>query len=516
MAKPAPQQPAGPLPPGPRRARVILPAAGVPDQAAAARGGYTAVMDKHDLTLQHRLDSEVGVPYPRSGPPVALLYPSPYAAGMASLGFQWTAHLLAEAGYRVERAFLPESPDTPLVTMESRRPLASFPLIACSMGFELEIIPLVHTLLAAGIPPLRRDRGPQHPRLLLGGPITWANPRPLAALADALILGEADHSLVPAVAALLNESWRQVIPELPGGWVPSQASGTPPTGARCTLDAPAFSRLRSPESALPGMQVVEISRGCARACNHCPMRRHNNGGLRLYAQEAILARVGTDVQQVALVGAATCDHPALAHLLRTFIARGVAVAVSGVQADRLAVRPELMPLLRQAGQATLSLTLDGASEALRQRIACRVTPAHLRRCFHSAAELGMRPLELEVIIGFPGERVPDLQELVELVGELRAIHPLELVLSPFVPKPGTPLASAPFAGVPSLEGRYGFLLTQLEGQAPIRFTDPTSAWLEAVLARGGQQAGEAVVEAVSAGGALDDILGAFDARGLLG
>ena len=39
-------------------------------------------------TARARLNDEIGTPSPRSGPErVALVYPSPYRAGMSSLGF---------------------------------------------------------------------------------------------------------------------------------------------------------------------------------------------------------------------------------------------------------------------------------------------------------------------------------------------------------------------------------------------------------------------------------------------
>ena len=103
-----------------------------------------------------------------------MLYPSPYRAGMSSLGYQWILTRLREAGVAAERVFLPddvaeaERPPPPL-SYETLTPLSRFPILCVSLAYELELAGLIKVLELAGIPPLRRDR-PDHPVILLGGP----------------------------------------------------------------------------------------------------------------------------------------------------------------------------------------------------------------------------------------------------------------------------------------------------------------------------------------------------------
>ena len=72
---------------------------------------------------------------------VCLVYPNSYRTGMGSLGFQTVYRLLADCPeLQCERAFLPDRDDldefrrsgSPLLSLESQRPLANFDLIAFS------------------------------------------------------------------------------------------------------------------------------------------------------------------------------------------------------------------------------------------------------------------------------------------------------------------------------------------------------------------------------------------------
>ena len=77
-------------------------------------------------TIQARVASETGPPFQGGAARVVMLYPSPYRAGMSSLGFQWIHRVLQEAGFAVERAFLPDDvaawkkSRTPLLTYETQ------------------------------------------------------------------------------------------------------------------------------------------------------------------------------------------------------------------------------------------------------------------------------------------------------------------------------------------------------------------------------------------------------------
>ena len=460
--------------------------------------------------LERRLRGERGSRFVSGGPPVAMLYPSPYRAGMSSLGFQWMIALLQDAGFGVERAFLPDDEGEggdQIVTTENRTPLAHFPVIGVSLAYELELAGLVKALTLAGIPPLRKDRGPDHPRILLGGPLTFSNPLPAAPFVDAMLLGEADETVLPAIGGALDrgrEAWLDLIEALPGGYVPERhGSRLPPVAKAGDALLPARSRILAPEAELSDMFLIEGERGCHRACSFCVMRRSTNGGMRLVTPDAILSYVPEEARRVGLVGAAISDHPQLVGLLERLVESGREVGISSLRADRVALKPDIPRLLRAAGYKTLTVASDAASQRLRRSMSKGTTEAHLLACAEAAREHRYKVLKVYMMVGVPDETDADIDELIEFSRKLAAIHPLALGIAPFVPKRNTPLDVAPFAGIKVVEARLARLAAGLRRtNVEIRPTSARWAWVEAQLAQGGPEAGLAVKRAVEAGGSF--------------
>ena len=129
---------------------------------------------RQEQVIRRQVAGERGNVFRQGGPRVALLYPSPYRAGMSSLGFQWVLALLRRQGFSAERAFLPETIRGQdrvgaLVTHETLTPVSRFPVIGVSLAYELELAGLIQALDLAGIPALASERGPRDPRIVLGG-----------------------------------------------------------------------------------------------------------------------------------------------------------------------------------------------------------------------------------------------------------------------------------------------------------------------------------------------------------
>lgn len=469
-----------------------------------------------------RLEAERGSRFVAGGPPLCMLYPSPYRAGMSSLGYQSILGQLQDAGFAVERAFLPDDLEaaqaarSPLLSYETRTPVGHFPLIAVSLAYELELAGLIAALELAGVPPLRRDRGPEHPRVLLGGPLTFSNPLPAAPFVDAMLLGEAEETAIPAVRGGVEEerrSWLASVAALPGGYVPELHGERLPAIARAT-DAllPARSRILAPEAELTDMFLIEGERGCHRACTFCVMRRSTNGGMRLVTPEAILSYIPEEARRVGLVGAAISDHPQLVGLLERIVDSGREVGISSLRADRVALKPDIARLLRAGGYRTLTVASDAASQRLRREMSKGTTEAHLLTCAERAAEHGYTTLKVYMMVGVPGETDADIDELIAFTRRLATIHPVVLGIAPFVPKRNTPLVGASFAGIRTVEARLARLNAGLRGVAEIRPTSARWAQVEAWLAQGGWEAGLATLEAVREGGGFSAWKRAFSRR----
>ena len=61
----------------------------------------------------------------------------------------------------------------------------------------------------------------------------------------------------------------------------------PAVAAANNENLPAYSRIRTPNTELRDMFLIEPERGCHRGCTYCVMRRSTNGGMRLVAPDKV-------------------------------------------------------------------------------------------------------------------------------------------------------------------------------------------------------------------------------------
>ncbi|HET6150258.1 MAG TPA: radical SAM protein [Polyangia bacterium] len=474
-----------------------------------------------------RLDAETGTLCKQADLTFALCYPSPYRVGMSSLGFQTIYRRLhALTGVSAERAFLPDDAraarrdgDT-LCTYESGRPVGDFPVVAFSLAYELELAGLVDCLDLAGIPALasaRAAHGPhaaaaqrgRWPLVVIGGPLTFSNPLPAAPFADVIIMGEADELIATLTDAIRAERADRAallahLATLPGFYVPSlHGERLPRIAAAPDACLPAYSQIRTVETELSDMFLIEPERGCHRGCTYCVMRRSTNGGMRLVEPSRVLGLIPADARRVGLVGAAVTDHPGLPEILRGIVGAGREVGISSLRADRLT--DEIVGLLKRGGYRTLTTASDGASERMRASIDRKTKERHLLRAAELCRTHGLKQLKLYMMLGLPGETSDDIDELGRFALELAAMVPrLVLGIAPFVAKKNTPLDGSPFEPIDSIDAKLTRLRARVHGRVTLRPTSPKWAFIEYRLAQGGWPAGLAAAAATRAGGRYAD------------
>ena len=465
--------------------------------------------------IRHRLADEVGRLVKEAPTTIALAYPSPYAAGMSSLGYQRIYRALMESpGLACERAFLDDEAEADValqtrpVTYESQKPLEDFPILAFSVAYELEIQGLVAMLDAAGIPAKRSERNESHPFVLAGGPLTFSNPLPLAGMVDAIIVGEAEELVVEVVRTLEatrgREAQKDALARIPHVFVSDRHGGIlPPVAKVADALVPAYSAIRTPHCVLSDMFLIETERGCSRTCTYCVMRRSTNGGMRLASMDTILGLIP--------VGAAVSDHPRIVNIVNTLADQGREVGLSSLRPDRLS--DEFVGALKRVGYKTLTTAMDGPSERLRETLERRARPKHLLKCAEMARKHKMERLKLYLMIGLPGETSADIDECVAFTTELSKIIPVSLGIAPFCAKRNTPLDGEAFAGIAVVHDRLDRLKRGLKGRADVRSTSAKWAWVEYVLAQGGETEGLALADVVRAGGGFAGYKRAFGELG---
>jgi radical SAM superfamily enzyme YgiQ (UPF0313 family) len=501
-----------------------------PASTASPRANRTSYRGSHGpdderTLLRQRLSREVGTLGMNRPSEVALAYPSPYRAGMSSLGFQTLYRILHELGVGAHRAFLPDAwepmalewpqPRRPILTYEAERPLSSYRVVGLSMAYELEITGVIRLLEGAGIPLLAADRGEHDPIIIAGGPLTFSNPSILLPFVDVLLSGECEELLPEVIDAILATPRRRAAIEAAAdrphaclGEVDRGLWSELPEPAKAPLERlPAHSAILTPDTELADMFLVEPERGCSRKCSFCVMRVSTNGGMRLLPMATPLGLMPDAARKVGLVGAAVTDHPELEDLVAAIVDSGRSVSISSLRADRLT--PRFLNDMQRSGHRTITVASDGISERMRILLERKIKEEHLIRAAGLIHEHGFHRMKIYEMMGAPGETDADADELIRLALEIGKIQRLVLTFSTFVAKRNTPLDGQPFLGVKLAEERLRRIREGLRGKVETRPQSPRWAHIEHFLAQGGPEAGHAAIQAVHAGARYADWLRAF-------
>jgi len=441
--------------------------------------------------------------------PIVLAYPNTYSVGMSSLAihglYRWFNAL---PGVVCERAFAGlgrhVEPAGPLFTLESQRPVGDAALIAFSVSFEMDYINVISMLRRANVPLRAEERSEGDPLIILGGPAVSANPEPLAIVADAIVIGEAENLLTHWVDCASNP-WEgdrgdtlANLARLPGVYVPlvHQGERIERQWLRHLDDYTTCSSIVAPLAEFGNMHLIEISRGCGRGCRFClaghwylPPRERSLGALLKQAREGLEQR-----NTIGLVASAVSDYTQIEELVTGLRGMGAAISVSSLRVAPLS--PVLVHALAESGARSITLAPEAGSERLRRAIRKGVTHDDIMAATALAARERFRALKLYFMFGLPGESDQDIEGLIRLVGEVKAAFPGRVIVSlaPFVPKAHTPfqrVAMAPRALLKERLSRIGEGLRRL--QVEMRAEAIDAARVQGVLARGDRRVGEALL-----------------------
>ena len=472
--------------------------------------------------------------------PVCLVYPNRYRTAMSNLGLQTVyAQLNSFPDIVCERAFLPDPEElkeygksgTPLLSLESQRPLCDFAVIAFSVSFESDYLHIPRIFRLAGIPPFAVERSDTQPLVLAGGAALFLNPEPVAELMDLVCVGEAE-AILPRLLPLLKEEGleRNGLLEraaaLPGIYVPAfyeiDYSGERVEAIRATHGAPSRvrrewsreldshpvrSEIFTPDTEFSDMYLIELSRGCPRGCRFCaagfiyrPYRRRSLDALKEEVDRGLSGH-----GRLGLLAAAVSDYREIGELCRHISARGGKVSVSSLRVDNL--DDDLIGALKASGHRTVALAPEGGSQRLRDLIRKDLDEEQITAACERLIADDILNLKLYFIIGLPTETTTDLEEMAALVTKIRSrvveaarergrLGEVTLSVNPFIPKPFTPFQWCAMEETKSLEEKLRFLKRVIGRLANVRIIaeSPKEAYLQALLSRGDRRLARLLVK----------------------
>ena len=463
---------------------------------------------------------------------IALCYPNRYSLAMSSLGFQGIYGLLNNLPDVVcERVFFPDQEDleeyektkAELFSLETRRPLSAFDIIAFSVSFENDYPNLLKMLRMARIPLRSAARDVQHPIVIMGGVCAFYNPEPLSDFMDIIFVGVAEEmleeflSLYRRKGGVERAQLLEAVTGIEGVYVPAfydvsydiqgrisgrrASHGAPEIIRKQSIKDLSRSFLRSsvitPEAKFSNMYLVEAMRGCPWSCRFClaghiyrPVRKKELNRLSEEVKEAV-----QKTPKVGLIGPSLSDYPHAEDLLRM---EGVDFSITSLRASPKSGR--LVQLMK--GHKSISIAPEAGTKRLRDVINKKITDSDIFGTARLILESDVETLRLYFMIGLPTETMDDIEGIIDLVKTIRKNTRkgfIRLSVSTFVPKPFTPFQWHAMEPLKSIKEKLKRIKKGLAQEKGVRVLHdvPKYAHLQGLLALGDRRVGR-VIEQIAA------------------
>ena len=424
---------------------------------------------------------------------LCLTFPDTYPLGTSHHGLQVLYSILNnDPQWACERAFTPwldfeevlRQNCLPLYSLETFTPLREFDLLGFSLQYEICYTNILTMLQLGGVPLHSKDRTLVDPLVIAGGPGAQ-NPEVLAPFIDIFVIGDGEESLpwimdrwmtlkergkksredmIAEVVASTTWAYAPMFyePEYHGDGTIAAINRTradvPREVMACTITQD-FDAIPLPTRPIvPFVETthdriaIEIMRGCPWQCRFCqstvikrPLRTRS---VDTIVQAALESYRNTGHNEISLLSLSSSDYPHFEELVRrmheVFTPLGVNISLPSLRINhQLRSLPQLIKGVRRAG---LTLAPEVARDDMREQIRKKIANDDLYEGCREAFKNGWRRVKLYFLCGLPGERVVDLDGIVDMAEEIATIGKEVLgryvdvtaSVSNFVPKPHTP------------------------------------------------------------------------------
>ena len=468
---------------------------------------------------------------------VCLVFPDLYEIGMSHQGLHILYQEINGLDFALaDRCYCPDRDMEEMLqknggllcSLEQKRPLSQFDLVAITLPYELCYSNLFTILHLSRIPFLSSERlshdSNRFPFILAGGSAS-VNPEPVAELFDAILIGDGEGAITEICQRLLKAKietktgdgdrrgskvskglLKDLEGEIEGIYVPTHFRPIYQAGAdrdpnspflglerttpgperikrRILPDLSAISPLKRP--VIPNIQIVhdrlglEIARGCTRGCRFCqasstyrPVRERPLSQILSAAEEG-LRNSGWD--ELSLLSLSTGDYSALEPLICTlmerYLERNISVSLPSLRVGTLT--PAIMEQIRRVRKTGFTLAPEAGSQRLRDVINKDISERDLLDTVSQAFEYGWRNIKLYFMIGLPTETDEDIEAIIDLCRRCLQLAKaagkgrsagVTASVGTFVPKPHTPFQWEGQLGLEESRRRISMLKRGLDGK----------------------------------------------------
>ncbi|HDN05074.1 MAG TPA: TIGR03960 family B12-binding radical SAM protein [Chloroflexi bacterium] len=484
---------------------------------------------------------------------VGLIFPEIYDLGMSNLGLMVLYDLINRSPrYLAERAFVPwidmedamRTAGLPLYSLESKRPLIDFDVLAFSLPYESLYTNFLNALDLSEVPLYSSDRDDSHPLVIAGGHSTF-NPEPIAPFLDAVVIGEGEEiilEILDTLAGLPDRARKSrklnSLSALGGVYIPAfyqpnyRADGTFSHLRRNNTAAPEIilkriiGKLPPPplNPIVPYVDTVhnraplEIMRGCTRGCRFChagivtrPVRERSKEEI-LAAMEALIPNTG--YSEIGLLSLSSSDYTQIIPLIKAinerFSGQNINISLPSLRIESVSV--DLMDALAGKRRSGFTLAPEAATERLRAIINKPISDQQLLDTAREIYSRGWHTIKLYFMIGHPSETQEDVQAIADLSKRVLAVGKEEsgnkakvhTSVSTFVPKPHTPFQWVGVASRDDIQDKIDLLQNEVRGKGlKLNWNAPKETHFEAWLSRGDRRLSTVIYHAWANGARFD-------------